>query len=77
MVHTIFTDGKNEFPLRGDIYVREIDADEKHQFKTTREIGMDHLDFALENNIPFWLVMADAGLYADFFLNKIKLNFAT
>jgi hypothetical protein len=72
LVHTIFTDGKNEFPLRGDIYVREIDADKNYPFKTTREIGMEHLDFALENNIPFWLVMADAGLYADFFLNKIK-----
>jgi len=72
LVHTVFTDGKNEFPLRGDIYVREIDADKNYPFKTTREIGMEHLDFALENNIPFWLVMADAGLYADFFLNKIK-----
>jgi SRSO17 transposase len=72
LVHTIFTDGKNEFPLRGDIYIREIDADENNPFKTTREIGMEHLDFAIENNIPFWLVMADAGLYADFFLEKIK-----
>ncbi len=72
LVHTIFTDGKNEFPLRGDIYIREIDADSEYPFKTTREIGMEHLDFAIKNNIPFWLVMADAGLYADFFLEKIK-----
>jgi SRSO17 transposase len=72
LVHSIFTDGKNEFPLRGDIYIREIDADKNHPFKTTREIGMEHLDFAIKNNIPFWLVMADAGLYADFFLEKIK-----
>ncbi len=72
LVHSIFTDGKNEFPLRGDIYIREIDADKNNPFKTTREIGMEHLDFAVKNNIPFWLVMADAGLYADFFLKKIK-----
>lgn len=72
LVHSIFTDGKNTFPLRGDIYIREIDADKKYPFKTTREIGMKHLDFAVENKIPFWLVMADAGLYADFFLKKIK-----
>jgi SRSO17 transposase len=72
LVHTIFTNGKNEFPLRGDIYLREVDADKEHQFKTTREIGMEHIDFAIKNNIPFWLVMADAGLYADFFLRKIK-----
>ena len=72
LVHSIFTDGKNEFPLRGDIYIREIDADKNNPFKTTREIGMEHLDFAIKNNIPFWLVMADAGLYADFFLKKIK-----
>jgi len=72
LVHSIFTDGKNEFPLRGDIYIREVDADEKHPFKTTREIGMEQLDFAVKNKIPFWLVMADAGIYADFFLEKIK-----
>src|SRR3989339_439160 len=72
LVHSIFTDGKNSFPLRGDIYIREVDADKNNPFKTTREIGMEHLDFAIKNNIPFWLVMADAGLYADFFLNKIK-----
>ena len=41
LVHTVFTDGKNEFPLRGDIYVREIDADKNYPFKTTREIGMN------------------------------------
>ena len=34
---------------------------------------MEHLDFAGKNKIPFWLVMADAGLYADFFLEKIKI----
>ena len=72
LVHSIFTDGKNSFPLRGDIYIREVDADKNNPFKTTREIGMEHLDFAIKNNIPFWLGMADAGLYADFFLNKIK-----
>jgi SRSO17 transposase len=72
LIHSIFTDGKNEFPLRGDIYVREVDADEKNPFRTIREIGMEHIDFAIENKIPFWLVMADAGLYADYFLKKIK-----
>src|SRR3990167_4951570 len=72
LVHTIFTDGRNNFPLRGDIYIREVDADEKHLFKTIREIGIEHLNFAIKNKIPFWLVMADAGLYADFFLEKIK-----
>jgi len=72
LVHTIFTDGKNEFPLRGDIYIREIDADKNNPFKTTREIGIEHLNFAVKNKIPFWLVMADAGLYADFFLEKIR-----
>ena len=73
LVHTIFTDGRNNFPLRGDIYIREVDADEKHLFKTIREIGIEHLNFAIKNKIPFWLVMADAGLYADFFLEKVKL----
>lgn len=72
LVHTLFTDGENNFPLRGDIYIRKTDADEEHPFKTTREIGIEHLNFAVKNKIPFWLVMADAGLYADFFLKKIK-----
>lgn len=72
LVHTLFTDGENSFPLRGDIYIRKTDTDEKHSFKTTREIGIEHLNFAVKNKISFWLVMADAGLYADFFLKKIK-----
>jgi len=73
LVESIFTDGKNEFPVKGDIYIREIDADKNHPFKTAREIGMEHLDFALKNKLPVWLIMADAGLYADFFLEKIRL----
>ena len=72
LVQSIFTDGKNEFPVKGDIYIREVDADENHPFKTAREIGMEHLDFALKNKLPIWLIMADAGLYADFFLKKIR-----
>ena len=73
LVQSIFTDGKNEFPVKGDIYIREVDADKNHPFKTAREIGMEHLDFALKNKLPVWLIMADAGLYADFFLKKIRL----
>ena len=33
---------------------------------------MEQLDYSVSKKIPFWLVMADAGLYSDFMIKKIK-----
>lgn len=72
LVNSYFTDGKNSFPVDADIYIREIDADRKHPFKTIRQILIEHLNYAVENKIPIKIVMTDAGLYADFILQEIK-----
>jgi len=72
LVNCFFTDGNHRFPIKADFYLRKEDADKKHSFKTAREIGIGHLKYASSKAIPYWLVMADAGLYADFVIKKIK-----
>lgn len=72
-VNSFFTDGKNEFPVCGDFYLRKDDADEKYPFKTVREIALEQLDYALKK-LPIWLFMADAGLYADFLIKEIRFR---
>jgi len=72
LVNNLFHNDKIHFPISSPIYIREQDADEQHLFKTSREIMLEQIQFALEQNIPLWLVMADAGLHADFVLSKIK-----
>ena len=71
LVNSFFTDGTNEFPVCADFYLRKEDADEQHQFKTIREICLEQLDYALKK-LPIWLFMADAGLYADFVIKKLR-----
>ena len=72
LVNSFYTDNKNNsFPVRSDIYIREIDADKEHTFKTTRQICLEQLDYAL-GKLPIWLFMADAGLYADYLVQDIK-----
>lgn len=70
-VNSYFTDGKNEFPICGDFYLRKEDADEQYNFKTVREIALEQLDYALKK-LPIWLFIADAGLYADFLIKDIR-----
>jgi len=70
-VNSFFTDGKTEFPICGDFYLRDVDADNDHPFKTVREIALEQLDYALKK-LPIWLFIADAGLYADFLIKDIR-----
>jgi SRSO17 transposase len=72
LVNNLFYNEKIHFPISSPIYLREQDADEQHPFKKTREIFLEEIDFAIKQKIPFWLVMADAGLYADYVLSRIK-----
>ncbi len=72
LVNNLFYNEKMHFPISSPVYIREVDADEQHLFKTIREIMLEQIQFALEQGIPLWLVMADAGLYADFVLQEIK-----
>jgi len=72
LVNNLFYNEKIHFPISSPIYIREQDADEQHPFKKTREIMLEQIEFALDQGIPLWLVMADAGLHADYVLSKIK-----
>ena len=67
LINSFFTNGKIEFPVCADFYLRKEDADEQHPFKTIREICLEQLDYALKK-LPIWLFIADAGLYADFII---------
>ena len=71
LVNSFFTDGNVEFPVCADFYLRKEDADEKHPFKTLREICLEQLDYAMKK-LPVWLFIADAGLYADFLIQDIR-----
>ena len=71
LVNSFFTDGKIEFPVCADFYIREEDADENHPFKTLRELCLEQLDYALKK-LPIWLFIADAGLYADFLIQYLR-----
>ncbi len=71
LVNSFFTDGSIEFPVCADFYIREEDADEKHPFKTIREICLEQLDYAMKK-LQIWLFIADAGLYADFLIQDIR-----
>jgi len=71
LVNSFFTDGNVEFPVCADFYLRKEDADEKHPFKTLREICLEQLDYSMKR-LPIWLFIADAGLYADFLIQDIR-----
>jgi len=74
LVNSFYTDNKNNsFPVRSDIYIRDVDADKQHTFKTTRQICLEQLDYAMKK-LPIWLFMADAGLYADFLIQDVKVR---
>lgn len=73
LVDNLFVDGLgNSFPVSADMYLRKVDADKANPFKTVRQIALSQLDYALKQKLLIWLVMLDAGLYADFVLQKIK-----
>jgi len=72
LVDSFFVDSnENAFPVYADIYLREKDVDDKNPFRTTREMCIEQFDYALKR-LPIWLVMIDAGLYADFLLQELK-----
>lgn len=71
-VDSLYLEGNISFPIGGDFYVPKKDADKDNPFRTQRQICIDQLHYALEQKLPIWLVMIDAGLYADYFLQEIK-----
>jgi len=71
LVNSFFSDGRTEFPVCTDFYLREEDADKEHPFKTVREICLAQLDYAIKK-MSIWLFIADAGLYADFLIQDLR-----
>ena len=71
LVNSFFIDENTGFPVCADFYLRKEDADEKHPFKTLREICLEQLDYAMKR-LRVWLFIADAGLYADFLIQDIR-----
>ena len=72
LVNNLFYNEKIHFPIKTDIYLRKCDSDNEYKFRTIREIFIEQIDYALNNNLPIKIVMADAGLQADFVSQKIK-----
>src|SRR3989344_8959738 len=72
LVNSLFYNDAIHFPVDAQIYLRKCDADERHPFMTSREIFLAQLGYAIEKGLSIKYVMADAGLYADFVLDKIK-----
>lgn len=71
LVNSLFCNEEISFPINADFYLRKEDADEEHKFKTSRDICMEHIDYALENKLPVEAVLIDSGLYADYVLKHI------
>lgn len=71
LVNSFFRDGKIDFPVCADFYIRQEDSDAEHPFRTIREICIAQLDYALKK-LSIWLFIADAGLYADFLIQEIR-----
>ena len=72
LVDSFFSDGENDFPVSADIYLREVDADKDHPFRTMREIALEQVNYALKNQLPVKTIIFDAGLYASKLLEEIK-----
>jgi SRSO17 transposase len=71
LVNSLFSNQEISFPINADFYLRKEDADKEHKFKTSREICLEHIDYAIKNNLPIEAVLIDAGLYADYVLKHI------
>jgi len=74
LVNSLFCNEEISFPISADFYLRKGDTDEEHKFKTSREICMNQIDYAVKNKLPIEAVLIDSGLYADYVLQHIMNN---
>jgi len=72
LINSFYISNENSIPLKADMYFRKEDADNGHPFKSAREIALEQIDYAIETELPFDIILADAGIYADFVLQKIR-----
>jgi len=71
LVNSLFCNEEISFPINADFYLRKEDADKENKFRTSREICIEHIDYAIENKLPVEAVLIDSGLYADYVLKYI------
>ena len=71
LVNSLFCNEEISFPINADFYLRKENSDKNHKFKTSREICMEHIDYAIKSNLPVEAVLIDSGLYADYVLKHI------
>ena len=76
VVNSFYTDNNNnKFPVSTELYVREIDCKKNNiTFKTKREIAIEELDFALQNNLSINLIIADAGYQGEDFIQELRFR---
>jgi len=65
-------DSPTVYPVAIDSYLRKVDADKDHPFKTKREIALEQIDFAKSNGVKAKTVMADAAFYAKWLIQALK-----
>lgn len=70
-VDMIYSDSKTIYPIDITSYLRAVDADKMHPFKTKREIALDQIDFACANGVKAGNILADAWYYSVDFLKEI------
>mgnify|MGYP001560201671 FL=1 len=52
LVNSLFCNEEISFPINADFYLRKENSDKNHKFKTSREICMEHIDYAIKSNLP-------------------------
>lgn len=71
LVNSLFCNEEISFPINAEFYLRKEDAGKEHKFRTSREICMNQIDYAVKNKLPIEAVLIDSGLYADYVLQHI------
>jgi len=72
LVNTMFYNEKIHFPIRADIYLRKEDSDENNPYLRLRDIFINQIHYAIRQGLPIKLIMADAGLQAEYVCQEIK-----
>lgn len=71
---------ENQFPIKSQTYIRDKDCQKLAlSFYSKREMGIHQIDFALGQNLPVGLILADAGYEGEKFTLEIiarELDFA-
>jgi SRSO17 transposase len=68
----MFYNEKVHFPIRADIYLRKEDSDKNNPYFRLRDIFINQIHYAIKQGLPIKIIMADAGLQAEYVCQEIK-----